>query len=100
MAGDGGGVVAGPALHDALLAQGVGLTGPVADTTVERDRLGQAGSGGGVIPGERSHRAEVVERVGLAGLVVRLAGCGQGGLIESGGLIPMTAGKEEAAHRG
>jgi hypothetical protein len=43
---------------------------------------------------------ELVEQPGLTGPVPGLAGRDQGGLILARGLVPVTAGAQEAAHRG
>src|SRR5262250_2071626 len=100
MAGGGGRVVPGQHLHKAQVVKGVALPGQVTGRTIKRQRAGQSGGGGRVVPGLALQAAQFGERAGLAELVAGLARRRQGGLVERGGLIPVTAGGQEAADRG
>jgi hypothetical protein len=77
----------------------VGLTGLVAELAVQRRRLGERGDGGRVIAGQLLQQAELVERPGLAGPVARAAGRTERRLVLARGLVPVTAGPQEAADR-
>src|SRR5262249_11089963 len=99
VAGSGGRVVPGQSPQEAQLAEGVGLAGQVTNVTVQRQRLGQAGGGGRIVSGLPLQCTQRVERVGLAELIAGLARGGERGLVEGGGLVPVTAGGQEAAHR-
>jgi hypothetical protein len=74
------------------------LAGQVTDVTIKRQCLFQAGGSVRVIAGLLLHDAQFAERV-FTDPVSGLARCGQCGLVERRGLIPMTAGRQEAAHR-
>src|SRR5262249_31296662 len=100
VAGGGGPVVAGQPVHKAQLGEGVSLAGLVTGIAVERQGRGGGGGGGRVGSGVPWQCAQFAERVGLAEPVVGLARRGQGGLVEGGGLVPVAAGGQEAAHRG
>ena len=100
VAGGGGRVVPGQHPQEAQLVEGVGLAGLVTGLTVERQRPGQGGGGGRVVSGLPLQCAQLGERVGLAEPVASPARRGQGTVVEGGGLVPVTAGGQEAADRG
>src|SRR5262249_1648871 len=60
---------------------------------------GQGGRGGRVVTGLPLHDAQLGEGVGLTEPVAGPVRRGQGGPVEGGGLVPVTAGLQEAAHR-
>ena len=59
-----------------------------------------AGGGGQVVAGHAMQNAQLGERVSLAGPIPGLARRDQGGLVEGGGLIPVTVSAQKPAHRG
>ena len=82
------------------MVEGVDLAGKVAQVAEQLDGLGQAGGGGRVVAGQMLQQAELVEHAGLAGPVPGPAGRDEGRLVLARGLVPVTAGAQEAAHRG
>ena len=87
-------------MHEAQLVEGIGLAGPVTEVAEQRHGPSQAGRGGRVFPSQLLHTAQFAQRLGLAEPVSGLARRRQGAVVEGGGLIPVTAGGQEAAHRG
>lgn len=100
MTGGGGPVVPRQNAQEAQLVEGVRLAAVVTDLAVQRQCPGQAGGGGRAAPALPLQSAQRAKRVGLAEPVSSLARCGQRALVKGGGLIPVTAGGQEAADRG
>src|SRR5262249_48162503 len=100
VAGGRGRVVTGQHVKEAQLVEDVGLARQVVDVTIERKCPGPAGGGGRVVAGLPLQGAQFGERVGFAAPVSSLARRGQGGPVQGGGLVPVTAGGQEAAYRG
>jgi hypothetical protein len=100
LAGSSGHVIPGQHVEKAQLVEDVGLARQVTSVVIKRKCPGPAGSGSGVVAGLPLHDAQFGERVRLAKPVAGPARRGQGSLVEGGGLIPVAAGDQEAAHRG
>src|SRR5262245_31058180 len=100
VAGGGGWVVSGQHVQEAQLVEGASLARPAVDIAVERERPGQGCGGGRIVPRLPLQYTQLAERVGRAKPVASLAGCRQGAVVKGGGLIPVTAGGQEAAYRG
>ena len=78
----------------------MGLACPISDVAEDRHRLVQAGRRGSVVLGKHVHDAQVTKSGGLTSPVCCLAGRGQSGLVQNGGLVNVTVGVQEAAHSG
>jgi hypothetical protein len=87
-------------LDDAEIVEDVGLAGSVAEVAVERQCLSRAGDGGPIIAHIPVNGAQARENSRLPGTVTGLARRGQGGLVESGSLVPVALGVQEVSHGG
>ena len=79
--------------------EGAGLAEPVVQASIQLQRLLVAGDSQAVA-GHLLQEAQLVEGAGLPGPVPGLACGSQGGLEQSGGLIPVPPGEQEAADHG
>jgi hypothetical protein len=81
------------------VVEGVGLAEAVAGLAVQRHRASQIVGGGRVVAGQPGQQAELVEGFGLTVPVPCVAGRGQRGRLEGGGLVPAASPPQEIAHR-
>jgi hypothetical protein len=91
VAGGGGLIVAGQALHGTQMVDGMGLAAPVANIAVERLGLLHTFGGGGVVPGLLLDDAQLMEGIALAVAVTEVTeqlkrppAAGGGGLVVPG----------------
>jgi len=83
--------------YHAQLVESVGLAGLVPDLAIQRCRPGEADVGGGQVSAEPGQNPQLTQGEGLAGAVTGAAGRFQGGPVQAGRLLPVTAGPQEVA---
>src|SRR5262249_48214167 len=92
-------VVAGLLVRDAELGERVGLARHITDVLVQRHGFGRGGGRGRMVSSLPGQQAQFVERDRLTEPVPCLACRRQGRALQGFGLIPVTAGNQEAADR-